>query len=295
LSSALLLVGGGGGHIPAFWQGEPARAYPHGWTTPAEKKLTEGGSSPSEKPGSICIRQQIQTYRMESSKSKSSGSGSGSTGGAGGSKRDAPVRAAGGGKKLGKGAKRAIEKNSEAVEDFVELLEGKEVRKDADLLAALCVGRVLKPLGHGRFQLMDQTGTESNVAVAGTLRAKKQNAASETCIHMGDLVLVDGGLIKGRLSAAVVRRVQEAYRALEIRVAPGLFVEGAAAGAGVAEEAGTWEFDRSEEAAAEAAEAEERRAEKADQRRKWRPAKTAAVAAASNSAAASAELDVDAI
>ena len=229
---------------------------------------------------------------MESAKSKSSGSGS--TGGAGGSKRDAPVRAAGGGKKLGKGAKRAIEKNCEAVEDFVELLEGKEVRKDADLLAALCVGRVLKPLGHGRFQLMDQTGTESNVAVAGTLRARKQNAASETCIHMGDLVLVDGGLIKGRLSAAVVRRVQEAYRALEIRVAPGLFVEGGAgAGAGVAEEAGTWEFDRSEEAAAEAAEAEERRAEKADQRRKWRPAKTAAVAAASNSAAASAELDVD--
>ena len=192
---------------------------------------------------------------------------------------------------MGKGAKRAIEKNCEAVEDFVELLEGEAVRKDADLLAALCVGRVLKPLGHGRFQLMDQTGTESNVAVGGTLRAKKQNAASETCIHMGDLVLVDGGLIKGRLSAAVVRRVQEAYRALEIRVTPGLFVEGAAAG--VAEEAGTWEFDRSEEAAAEAAEAEERRAEKADQRRKWRPAKTAAVAAASNSAAASAELDVD--
>ena len=228
---------------------------------------------------------------MESAKSKSS-ERSGSTGGAGGSKsRDAPGRGAGGGKKLGKGAKRAIEKNCEAVEDFVELLEGEAVRKDADLLAALCVGRVLKPLGHGRFQLMDQTGTESNVAVGGTLRAKKQNAASETCIHMGDLVLVDGGLIKGRLSAAVVRRVQEAYRALEIRVAPGLFVEGAAAG--VAEEAGTWEFDRSEEAAAEAAEAEERRAEKADQRRKWRPAKTAAVAAASNSAAASAELDVD--
>ena len=228
---------------------------------------------------------------MESAKSKSS-ERSGSTGGAGGSKRDAPVRAAGGGKKLGKGAKRAIEKNCEAVEDFVELLEGKEVRKDADLLSALCVGRVLKPLGHGRFQLMDQTGTESNVAVAGTLRAKKQNAASETCIHMGDLVLVDGGLIKGRLSAAVVRRVQEAYRALEIRVTPGLFVEGGA-GAGVAEEAGTWEFDRSEEAAAEAAAAAEREAEKADQRRKWRPAKTAAVAAASNSAAASAELDVD--
>jgi hypothetical protein len=223
---------------------------------------------------------------MESSKSKSSGSGSA---GGGASKS----RAAGGGKKLGKGAKRAIEKNCEAVEDFVELLEGEAVRKDADLLAALCVGRVLKPLGHGRFQLMDQTGTESNVAVGGTLRAKKQNAASETCIHMGDLVLVDGGLIKGRLSAAVVRRVQEAYRALEIRVAPGLFVEG---GGAAAEEGGageTWEFDRSEEAAAEAAAAAEREAEKADQRRKWRPAKTAAVAAASNSAAASAELDVD--
>jgi len=235
------------------------------------------------KPGSICVRLQIQTYRMESSKSKSSGSGSA---GGGASKS----RAAGGGKKLGKGAKRAIEKNCEAVEDFVELLEGEAVRKDADLLAALCVGRVLKPLGHGRFQLMDQTGTESNVAVAGTLRAKKQNAASDTCIHMGDLVLVDGGLIKGRLSAAVVRRVQEAYRALEIRVAPGLFVEGGAEEGGAGE---TWEFDRSEEAAAEAAAAAEREAEKADQRRKWRPAKTAAVAAASNSAAASAELDVD--
>ena len=245
------------------------------------------------KPGSICIRQQIQTYRMESSKSKSSG-GSGSAGGGSGSSksRDAPGRAAGGGKKLGKGAKRAIEKNCEAVEDFVELLEGEAVRKDADLLAALCLGRVLKPLGHGRFKVQDQTGTESNVAVAGTLRAKKQNAASDTCIHMGDLVLIDGGLIKGRLSAAASRRVQEGYRALEIRVTPGLFVEGGA-GVGVAEEAGTWEFDRSEEAAAEAAAAAEREAEKADQRRKWRPAKTAAVAAASNSAAASAELDVD--
>ena len=227
---------------------------------------------------------------MESSKSKSSGSGA--TGGAGGtgggSKRDAPVRAAGGGKKLGKGAKRAIEKNCEAVEDFVELLEGEAVKKDADLLAALCVGRVLKPLGHGRFQLMDQTGTESNVMVAGTLRARKQNASSDTCIHMGDLVLVDGGLIKGRLSAAMARRVQEAYRELEIRVAPGLFVEGAEeGGAGGAGEA--WEFDRSEEAAAEEAEAEERRAEKAERLRKRRPAKMAA----SNSAAASAELDVD--
>jgi hypothetical protein len=229
---------------------------------------------------------------MESAKSKSSGSGA--TGGGGGSKRVAPGRAAGGGKKLGKGAKRAIEKNCEAVEDFVELLEGEAVRKDADLLAALCVGRVLKPLGHGRFQLMDQTGTESNVAVAGTLRAKKQNAASDTCIHMGDLVLVDGGLIKGRLSAAMVRRVQEAYRDLEIRVAPGLFVEGDAeeGGAGVGE---TWEFDRSEEAAAEAAAAAEREAEKADQRRKWRPGKTAASNSAAASAAAERELDVDAI
>lgn len=231
---------------------------------------------------------------MESAKSKSS-ERSGATGGAGGA--GGARRVAGGGKKLGKGAKRAIEKNCEAVEDFVELLEGEEVRKDADLLSALCVGRVLKPLGHGRFKLVDQTGVESNVAVAGTLRARKQNAASDTCIHMGDLVLVDGGLIKGRLSAAMARRIQEAYRELEIRVTPGLFVEGAAA---AAEEGGagagggeTWEFDRSEEAAAEAAEAEERRAEKADQRRKWRPAKTAAVAAASNSAAASAELDVD--
>ena len=224
---------------------------------------------------------------MESAKSKSS-ERSGSTGGAGGSKS----RSAGGGRKLGKGAKRAIEKNCEAVEDFVELLEGEEVRKDADLLAALCVGRVLKPLGHGRFKVLDQTGVESNVAVGGTLRAKKQNAASDTCIHMGDLVLIDGGLIKGRLSAAVARRVQEAYTALEIRVTPGLFVEG---GAGVAEETGTWEFDRSEEAAAEAAAAAEREAEKADQRRKWRPAKTAASNSAAASAAASAELDVDGI
>ncbi len=234
---------------------------------------------------------------MEASKSKTAGggggSGGGATGGAAGSKsRDAPGRVAGGGRKLGKGAKRAIEKNCEAVEDFVELLEGEAVRKDADLLAAVCVGRVLKPLGHGRFQLMDQTGTESNVAVAGTLRARKQNAASDTCIHMGDLVLVDGGLIKGRLSAAMVRRVQEAYRELEIRVSPGLFVEGAAEEGGAGE---TWEFDRSEEAAAEAAAAAEREAEKADQRRKWRPAKTAASNSAAASAAAGAELDVDAI
>jgi hypothetical protein len=107
---------------------------------------------------------------------------------------------------------------------------------------------------------------------------------------MGDLVLVDGGLIKGRLSAAVVRRVQEAYRALEIRVAPGLFVEGGAEEGGAGE---TWEFDRSEEAAAEAAAAAERAAEKAERLRKRRPAKMAASNSAAASAAAGAELDVD--
>lgn len=199
-------------------------------------------------------------------------------------------RAAGGGKKLCRAAKRAIEKNWVAVSEFVDMLEGMK-SADERALASFCIGRVLKRYGHGHFQIFDQNGTEGSAGLCGTLKARKQIEASDTCINPGDLVLIDGGLIKGKVSEAMKLRIIAAYRRLEIRCSPSLFA--AAAETDALDDA--IEFDRSAEGAEEAAAAAERAAEAAEFQRKWRKEKAVVSIASILATATSDVINVDAI
>ena len=199
-------------------------------------------------------------------------------------------RAAGGGKKLCRAAKRAIEKNWVAVSEFVDMLEAMK-SADERVLASFCVGRVLKRYGHGHFQIFDQNGTEGSAGLCGTLKARKQIEASDTCISPGDLVLIDGGLIKGKVSEAMKLRIIAGYRRLEIRCSPSLFA--AAAETDALDDA--IEFDRSAEGAEETAAAAERAAEAAEFQRKWRKEKAVVSIASILATATSDVINVDAI
>jgi hypothetical protein len=199
-------------------------------------------------------------------------------------------RAARRGKNLCRAAKQAIEKNWVAVSEFVDMLEAMK-SADERVLASFCVGRVLKRYGHGHFQIFDQNGTEGSAGLCGTLKARKQIEASDTCISPGDIVLIDGGLIKGKVSEAMKLRIIAGYRRLEIRWSPSLFA--AAAETDALDDA--IEFDRSAEGAEEAAAAAERAAEAAEFQRKWRKEKAVVSIASILATATSDEFNVDAI
>ena len=199
------------------------------------------------------------------SDSKETGKRGAAAGGSGASK--AKEREGGGGKKLCRAAKRAIEKNWEAVTDFVDLLEKTKVLGETTV-KGLGVGRVQKPLGFSRFEIIDQAGTTCSVGLAGTMKAPKKIEKSDTCVFAGDIVFLDGGSIKGKISAGLATRIQKAYTRLEIRCARGV-LESAAGGASAAlDEVFEWDREAEEKEAEEtvAALAEE----KAEFARKWR-------------------------
>ena len=207
------------------------------------------------------------------SDSKETGKRGAAAGGSGAPK--SKDREGGGGKKLCRAAKRAIEKNWEAVSDFVDLLESTKVVGETTL-KGLGVGRVLKAQGHCSFQVMDQTGeTCDGVRLAGTMTAPKKIDKSDTCVFAGDIVFLDGGSIKGKISAGLATRIQKEYGRLEIRCARGV-LEVAGAAASALDE--VFEWDRSEEEK----EAEETvaalAAEKEEFARKWRPNGSSAAA-----------------
>jgi hypothetical protein len=200
------------------------------------------------------------------SDSKETGKRGAAAGGSGAPK--AKEREGGGGKKLCRAAKRAIEKNWEAVSDYVDLLERTKVAISEPALKGLCVGRVQKPLGFSRFEIIDQEGTPCSVGLAGTMKAPKKIEKSDTCVFAGDIVFLDGGSIKGKISAGLATRIQKAYTRLEIRCARGV-LESAAGGASALDEVFEWdrEAEEKEAEATVAALAEE----KAEFARKWRP------------------------
>ena len=195
----------------------------------------------------------------------------GSAAGGSGAPKD---REGGGGKKLCRAAKRAIEKNWEAVSDYVDLLERTKVAISEPALKGLCVGRVQKPLGFSRFRIVDQTGTECDVGLAGTMKAPKKIEKSDTCVFMGDLVLLDGGSIKGKISAGLATRIQKAYTRLEIRCARGVLESAREAAA--SEEVFEWDHSVEEKEAEETLAALAK--EKEEFARKWRPDGSSAAA-----------------
>jgi hypothetical protein len=198
----------------------------------------------------------------------------GSAAGGSGAPLKSKDREGGGGKKLCRAAKRAIEKNWEAVSDYVDLLEETKVAISEPKLKGLCVGRVQKPLGFSRFRIIDQEGTECDVGLAGTMKAPKKIDKSDTCVFMGDLVLLDGGSIKGKISAGLARRIQSAYTRLEIRCARGVLES--ARDSAAAEEVFEWDHSAEEKEAEETLAALAK--EKEEFARKWRPDGSSAAA-----------------
>ena len=208
------------------------------------------------------------------SDSKETGKRGAAAGGSGAPK--AKEREGGGGKKLCRAAKRAIEKNWEAVSDYVDLLERTKVAISEPALKGLCVGRVQKPLGFSRFEIIDQEGTPCSVGLAGTMKAPKKIEKSDTCVFAGDIVFLDGGSIKGKISAGLATRIQKAYTRLEIRCARGVLECAAPTGAAALDEVFEWDrgVEEKEAEATVAALAEE----KAEFARKWRPEGSSAAA-----------------
>jgi len=130
------------------------------------------------------------------------------------------------------------------------------------------VGRVQKPLGFSRFEIIDQAGTTCSVGLAGTMKAPKKIEKSDTCVFAGDIVFLDGGSIKGKISAGLATRIQKAYTRLEIRCARGVLESAAGGAAAALDEVFEWDREAEEKEAEEtvAALAEE----KAEFARKWR-------------------------
>lgn len=165
------------------------------------------------------------------------------------------------GTKLGKGARRALGKNAECVDDFMGLVTAS---KDAELLQvelkreALTLARVTRSPGCGRLEVTLQDGTTGvSVPIAGTIKFKGRagtKADRSNCMCVGDVIIVRGSFASAKMTAAQASVAQRCYERLGLKV-PGGFFTATAAAAGE-DEAG-FEFDRTggapEAAAAEAA------------------------------------------
>ena len=205
-------------------------------------------------------------------------------------KKSAAPSAAGGGRsqvtgtKLGKGARRALNKNADCIDDFLSVIQS---AKSIDELTtelgheALTLGRVTRSTGCGRLEVTalnisacaypEVRAKESiaeegcSVPICGTLKfkgASRTKTDRANCMCAGDVIVLRGGLASAKMSAAsasVVRRTFERYG----MIFPGNFFSSAAeAGAEGGADFG-FEFDRSEELAVEEAEVAKLRAEAA--------------------------------
>lgn len=155
------------------------------------------------------------------------------------------------GTKMGKGARRALLKNAECVDEFLSLLraaESREALAHKQETSSILLARVARSTGAGRLEVTLQTGERISVAIAGTL---KFNGASATktdranCMCANDIIVVRGGLASGKMSLGVAAKVAKSFEQLGVTVPAGFF--GEKEGGEAAQ--GNYEFDRSEETA----------------------------------------------
>ena len=178
-------------------------------------------------------------------------------------KKPSAGRSAVTGRALGKAAMRALTKNAESVDQFVEICERAPTAADMyDALerAALILGRVTRTVGGGRIQVQlytrDGVNEDVSVPIGGSIRMKGK-AATKTdranCMCQGDFVVVRGGIAAGKMSAATVAYIRGVFSDLEVMMPRGFFVV-------TDDDTDTFEFDRSEQAADEAVTISELRA-----------------------------------
>jgi hypothetical protein len=185
------------------------------------------------------------------------------------SKNEAPAggRSQVTGVKMGKGARRALLKNAECVDELLDAIQRAQAlerslqpqptaKQEAvhaleKLLTdrALVLARVTRATGAGRLEVALHTGEKGvSVPIAGTVKFKGK-AGTKTdranCMCANDVIVVRGGQANAKVSPSTVNTIRRAFEHFGLRTPVGFFV------AQQEEEGDGWEFDRSEEEAEE--------------------------------------------
>jgi hypothetical protein len=167
------------------------------------------------------------------------------------------------GRQLGRAAKRSEHKNSVAVEEYVEAVEGAKTAEDLSWVATgqgLTVGRVTKAMGAGRLEVQLPDGGSANIVIAGAVKFKGHAATKgdrTNCMSVADFIVVRGSQAAGKMSRVVAARVQAVFERHGVVVCKGFFAPSGSSGgaAGTAEEDDI-EWDRDEEGGEEKVEEE---------------------------------------
>ena len=131
------------------------------------------------------------------------------------------------GRQIGKQAGRSIQKNHETSHNFLREMESTrspaEVRHlcQTDVLA-----KIVRPCGTGRFEVQMWDGTAAHVILCGKLRFKG-SAGSKTdreySVQRNDLVVIQGGMITGKLTVDQMERVQEVFQHHSVKTPAAFF------------------------------------------------------------------------
>ena len=150
------------------------------------------------------------------------------------------------GREKSKSAIASERKNMECAADYVSFMEDpKNPRKEEPDGQRL--GRVLRAHGGGRLEVQFADGTIEKPTIAKKIRFHGRAATKGdqlNCMSMGDLVIVDGGFIFGKLVMAQQERVETVFNRKQMEYPQGFFAKTA-----VVEEQGVddiVEWDRSE-------------------------------------------------
>ena len=156
------------------------------------------------------------------------------------------------GRQLGRAAKRSERKNSVAVEEYVEAVEGAKTAEDLSWVATgpgLTVGRVTKAMGAGRLEVQLPDGGSANIVIAGAVKFKGHAATKgdrTNCMSVADFIVVRGAQAAGKMSRAVAARVQAVFERHGVVVCKGFFAS-SSLGGGTAEDEDDIEWDRDDE------------------------------------------------
>ena len=151
------------------------------------------------------------------------------------------------GREKSKSAIASERKNMECAADYVSFMEDpRNPRKEEPDGQRL--GRVLKAHGGGRLEVQFADGTTEKPTIAKKIRFHGRAATKGdqlNCMSMGDLVIVDGGFIFGKLIMAQQERVEAVFNRKQMEYPQGFFAKTA-----IVEEQGVddiVEWDRSAE------------------------------------------------
>ena len=153
------------------------------------------------------------------------------------------------GTKLGKGARRAINKNADCVKDYLQIVASAPTSGHLAIALeeeALTLARVTRGTGGGRLEVQLQDGTEGvSVPISGTLKFKGRSSTKTdraNCMCAGDVIIIRGSFASAKLPPSSASVVKRKFEKLGVTTPMGFF-----ASAGVVAEEDAFEFTREED------------------------------------------------